>query len=158
VVILFDEADALFGQRTQVKDAHDRFANIEIDYLLQRMERFEGIAILATNRKGDMDRAFIRRLRFIIDFPQPGPVERMRLWQIALPERSPRGEHLLGEIDLTTLASRFPLTGAEIKAAALAAAFSARSEGSLIETQHVLAAIRRELTKRGLEMSREAVG
>jgi len=158
VVILFDEADALFGQRTQVKDAHDRFANIEIDYLLQRMERFEGIAILATNRKVDMDRAFVRRLRFIIDFPQPGPVERMRLWQIALPQRSPDGEHVLGAIDLTPLAHRFPLTGAEIKTAALAAAFSARSEGSLIEMPHVMAAIRRELTKRGLEMSREAAG
>jgi ATPase family protein associated with various cellular activities (AAA) len=158
VVILFDEADALFGQRTQVKDAHDRFANIEIDYLLQRMERFEGIAILATNRKGDMDRAFVRRLRFIIDFPQPGPVERMRLWEIALPERSPRGERLLGTIDLTPLANRFPLTGAEIKAAALAAAFRARAEGSLIEMPHLLASVRRELTKRGLEMSREAAG
>jgi hypothetical protein len=158
VVILFDEADALFGQRTQVKDAHDRFANIEIDYLLQRMERFEGVAVLATNRKGDMDRAFVRRLRFIIDFPQPGPLERLRLWQIALPELSPRGEHLLGAIDLSALANRFPLTGAEIKAAALASAFTARSEGSLIETPHVLASIRREMTKRGLEMSREAVG
>ena len=158
VVILFDEADALFGQRTQVKDAHDRFANIEIDYLLQRMERFEGIAILATNRKGDMDRAFIRRLRFIIDFPQPGPVERMRLWKIALPHHSPRGEELLGAIDLTALANRFPVTGAEIKAAALAAAFTARSQGSVIDMPHVMAAIRREMTKRGLEISREAVG
>ena len=156
VVVLFDEADALFGQRTQVKDAHDRFANIEIDYLLQRMERFDGIGILATNRKGDMDRAFIRRLRFIIDFPQPGPAERMRLWEIALPERSPGGEHLLGAIDVPSLAARFPLTGAEIKAAALAAAFVARAEVSRIEMRHVLAAIRRELTKRGLEMSREA--
>jgi SpoVK/Ycf46/Vps4 family AAA+-type ATPase len=105
-----------------------------------------------------MDRAFVRRLRFIIDFPQPGPLERLRLWQIALPELSPRGEHLLGAIDLSALANRFPLTGAEIKAAALASAFTARSEGSLIETPHVLASIRREMTKRGLEMSREAVG
>ena len=79
VVLFFDEADALFGQRTQVKDAHDRFANIEIDYLLQRMEQFDGIAILATNRKSDLDQAFVRRLRFIIDFLPPGPVERRAL-------------------------------------------------------------------------------
>src|ERR1019366_8068049 len=72
VILFFDEADALFGQRTQVKDAHDRFANIEIDYLLQRMEQFDGVAILATNRKGDLDKAFLRRIRFIVDFIPPG--------------------------------------------------------------------------------------
>ena len=73
VLLFFDEADALFGQRSQVKDAHDRYANIQIDYLLQRMEQFNGIAILATNRKGDLDKAFLRRIRFIVDFMQPGP-------------------------------------------------------------------------------------
>ena len=79
VLLFFDEADALFGQRTQVKDAHDRFANIEIDYLLQRMEQFDGVAVLATNRKGDLDKAFLRRIRFMVDFQPPGPVERHAL-------------------------------------------------------------------------------
>ena len=72
MLLLFDEADALFGKRTEVKDAHDRYANIEIDYLLQRMERFDGLAVLATNRKGDLDAAFVRRLRFIVDFAAAG--------------------------------------------------------------------------------------
>ena len=84
VLLLFDEADALFGKRTQVSDAHDRYANIEIDYLLQRMEQFDGVAVLATNRKGDLDTAFVRRLRFIIDFAPPDADERERLWRLAL--------------------------------------------------------------------------
>ena len=96
VLLFFDEADALFGQRTQVKDAHDRFANIEIDYLLQRMEQFDGIAVLATNRRSDIDNAFLRRLRFIVDFLPPGVEERRTLWTLALPARAPNGEALLG--------------------------------------------------------------
>ncbi len=83
IMVLFDEADALFGQRTRVRDAHDRFANIEIDFLLQRMESFDGVAILATNRKGDLDPAFVRRLRVIVDFIAPTPAERRRLWALA---------------------------------------------------------------------------
>ena len=84
VLLLFDEADALFGKRTQVSDAHDRYANIEIDYVLQRMEQFDGVAVLATNRKGDLDTAFVRRLRFIIDFAPPSASEREHLWRLAL--------------------------------------------------------------------------
>ncbi len=100
VLLLFDEADALFGKRTQVSDAHDRFANIEIDYLLQRMEQFDGVAVLATNRKGDLDTAFIRRLRFMIDFAPPGPAERERLWRLALEDASDlAGQPLTGELD-----------------------------------------------------------
>jgi AAA+ superfamily predicted ATPase len=150
VLLLFDEADALFGQRTQVKDAHDRFANVEIDYLLQRMERFEGIAVLATNRKGDIDSAFLRRLRFIVDFMQPGPVERRSLWQTALPECTPSGERLLGDMDWDLLASRLEMSGADIKGAALGAAFLARADGARIEMKHVLRAARREMQKRGV--------
>ena len=96
VLLLFDEADALFGKRTQVRDAHDRFANIEIDYLLQCMEEFDGMAILATNRRGDLDAAFVRRLRFIVDFVPPGATERTRLWRQALQ----------GRTDATGLAAR----------------------------------------------------
>ena len=152
VVLLFDEADALFGQRTQVRDAHDRFANIEIDYLLQRMEQFDGIAILASNRKGDLDKAFVRRLRFIVDFTHPGSEERLVLWRMALVERSPAGERVLDTIDWQFLADRVVMSAAEIKLAALGAAFLARTEGSRIGMRHVLAACRRELAKQGIEL------
>jgi SpoVK/Ycf46/Vps4 family AAA+-type ATPase len=152
VLLFFDEADALFGQRMQVKDSHDRFANIEIDYLLQRMEQFDGIAVLATNRKNDLDAAFLRRIRFVVDFLPPGPEERLRLWKTALPERTPAGEPLLGEIDWQYLADKLTLTGADIKNAVLAAAFLARADGdgSRIAMRHLVRAARRELTKHGV--------
>jgi AAA+ superfamily predicted ATPase len=150
VMLFFDEADALFGQRTQVKDAHDRFANIEIDYLLQRMEQFEGIAILATNRKGDLDKAFLRRVRFIVDFMQPGPSERLALWRRVLPAQAANGEQLLQEIDWNFLAAKLNMTGADITAAALDAAFLAYSQGKRIGMEHVLHAARRTMTKQGV--------
>jgi ATPase family associated with various cellular activities (AAA) len=151
VLLLFDEADALFGKRTQVSDAHDRYANIEIDYILQRMEQFDGMAVLATNRKGDLDTAFLRRLRFIIDFAPPDASERERLWRIALEGASDvAGRLLVGELDWASLGRELDLTGAGIKSAALAAAFLARSEGSLIAGRQVLAAARRELEKQGV--------
>jgi AAA+ superfamily predicted ATPase len=151
VLLLFDEADALFGKRTQVTDAHDRYANIEIDYVLQRMEQFDGVAVLATNRKGDLDTAFIRRLRFIIDFAPPGVTERERLWRLALQgARDVEGRPLVGDLDWEALARELDLTGAGIKAAALAAAFLARGEESPITEHHVLAAARRELAKEGV--------
>lgn len=150
VMVLFDEADALFGQRMQVKDAHDRFANIEIDCLLQRMEQFSGIAVLATNRKNDLDKAFLRRLRFLIDFLPPGPEERRGLWRRALLPQAPSGEPLLDEIDWSFLAENLALTGADIKLAALSAAFLARGEGKRIGMRHLIAAARREMTKHGM--------
>ena len=150
-VLFFDEADALFGRRTQVSDAHDRFANIEIDYLLQRMERFNGLAVLASNRKGDLDEAFIRRLRFIVDFVPPGVAEREQLWQLALGGSvGPGRPSLTGELDFGVLAQELDLTGAGIKSAALAAAFLARTDGCPIGMPHVLAAARRELAKQGV--------
>jgi SpoVK/Ycf46/Vps4 family AAA+-type ATPase len=133
-----------------VKDAHDRFANIEIDYLLQRMEQFDGLAILATNRKNDIDKAFLRRLRFIVDFLEPGPAERLALWHHALLERAPGGQPLLDEIDWELLANKLTMTGADIKAAALAAAFLARTEGCRIGMRQILDAARREMTKHGV--------
>jgi SpoVK/Ycf46/Vps4 family AAA+-type ATPase len=150
VVVLFDEADALFGSRSQVKDAHDRYANIQIDYLLQRMERFDGVAILATNRKNDVDPAFLRRLRFIVDFMPPGVEERLELWKKALPETAPNGDGLLEEIDWNLLANKLAITGADIKNAAIGAAFLARAEGSRIRMDHVIHAARREMTKQGI--------
>jgi hypothetical protein len=149
VVLFFDEADALFGQRTQVKDAHDRYANIQIDYLLQRMEQFDGVAILATNRKNDLDTAFVRRLRFIVDFLTPGPQERLALWRIALAELSPSGEELLDGISFEWLAENLVLTGADIKSIALAGAFLARAQGTRIRMEHLMHAARRETNKHG---------
>jgi hypothetical protein len=152
VLLFFDEADALFGQRTQVKDAHDRFANIEIDYLLQRMEQFSGVAILATNRRGDLDKAFVRRIRFILDFMPPGPAERLSIWERVLLPRSPSGEALLDDIDISALAHKLDMTGAEITATALGAAFLARAAGCRISMDHVLHAARREMSKNGTVM------
>jgi AAA+ superfamily predicted ATPase len=152
VLLFFDEADALFGQRTQVRDAHDRFANIEIDYLLQRMEQFDGLAILATNRRGDLDPAFLRRVRFIVEFLVPGVPERRTLWTVALPERATDGTPLLDAVDFDLLAQRLDMTGADIKSAAMAAAFLARNEGRRIGMAHVLHAARRELAKRGMTL------
>ena len=151
VLLLFDEADALFGKRTQVTDAHDRYANIEIDYVLQRIEQFDGLAVLATNRKADLDTAFVRRLRFIIDFAPPGASEREHLWRLALEGASDvNGEPVVDDLDWTSLARDLDLTGAGVKSAAVAAAFLARSEGSRISQRHVLAAARRELEKQGI--------
>jgi len=151
VMLFFDEADALFGQRTQVKDAHDRFANIEIDYLLQRMEQFDGLAILTTNRKSDLDKAFMRRLRFTIEFAPPTAQERERLWRLALEDaRDAQGCALTEPLDWEQLGRELDLTGAGVKAAALAAAFLARSDGTAITQRHVLAAARRELEKEGV--------
>ncbi|MGO9783525.1 MAG: AAA family ATPase [Streptosporangiaceae bacterium] len=153
VLLLFDEADALFGKRTEVSDAHDRYANIEVDYVLQRMEAFNGVAVLATNRKGDLDSAFVRRIQFIVDFAAPNAAERERLWRRALEGTAyPGGGPLVGSLDWASLGAEFGLTGAGIKSAALAAAFLARSDGTAIETRHVLAATRRELEKQGMVM------
>ncbi|MDD5034282.1 MAG: AAA family ATPase [Methylococcaceae bacterium] len=152
VVLFFDEADALFGNRTQVKDAHDRFANIEVDYLLQRMEQFNGVAILATNRKNDVDTAFLRRLRFIVDFVPPGFEERLALWKKALPETAPDGEIILDAIDWSLLADKLPMTGADIKNAAIGAAFLAKSAGIRIRMGHVIYAARREMAKQGITL------
>lgn len=151
VMLFFDEADALFGKRMQVNDAHDRFANIEVDYLLQRMEQFDGVAVLATNRKGDLDTAFMRRLRFTIDFAPPTVAERERLWRLALEgSTDEEGRAFVGAVDWAGLARDLDLTGAGIKAAALSAAFLARTEQAPIDTRHLLAAARRELEKQGV--------
>jgi SpoVK/Ycf46/Vps4 family AAA+-type ATPase len=149
VLVFFDEADALFGQRTKVHDAHDRYANIEIDYLLQRLDTFRGVAILATNRKSDLDAAFLRRLRTIVDFVAPAAAERLRLWHLALPSHTSTGEPITGLLDHEWLATHLDLTGAEIKSIALSAAFDAREAGGVITMHTVIEASRRELDKRG---------
>jgi hypothetical protein len=142
-LLFFDEADALFGKRSEVKDSHDRYANIEINYLLQRMESFSGLAILATNMKASLDNAFLRRLRFVVNFSFPGPVERRRIWLNALPAGVPRRE-----LDSERLA-RFNLSGGNIHSIALNAAFSAAADDDAVDMPRLLAAVRAELRKLG---------
>jgi hypothetical protein len=144
-ILFFDEADALFGKRSEVKDAHDRYANIEIGYLLQRMEEHEGVTILATNLRKNMDEAFVRRLAFSISFPFPDDADRLRIWEQVWPGDTPRAESL----DLAFMARRFRLTGGNIKNVALAAAFLAADEGAAVGMEHVVRATRREFQKMG---------
>ena len=122
-ILFFDEADALFGKRSEVKDAHDRYANIEVGYLLQKMEEYEGIAILATNLRQNMDEAFIRRLHFVVDFPFPDEADRRRIWAAIFPPEAP----LAPTVDLDRLAREVRLSGGRIRNIALAAAFQAAS-------------------------------
>ena len=143
-ILFFDEADALFGKRSEVKDSHDRYANIEINYLLQRLEAFGGLAILATNMKSALDPAFTRRLRFIVNFPFPGPKERDAIWRKAFPARQPP---LVADLDYPRLA-KFNLTGANIQSIALNAAFLAAQAGEkTVSMQRVLTAARTEFKK-----------
>ncbi len=138
-ILFFDEADALFGKRTEVRDANDRFANVETGYLLQRMERYRGIAILATNRRRDLDEAFTRRLRYAIEFPVPGASERADIWRRVFPPRVD-----LAGIDIGFLAARFQLTGGHIRSIALNACLQA---GGAVTMRDVLIATKRELDK-----------
>ncbi|MFD0689871.1 ATP-binding protein [Actinomadura fibrosa] len=144
-VLLFDEADALFGRRGEVRDARDRYANVETSYLLQRLEQYDGIALLATNLRRHLDPAFTRRLGFVVDFPLPGEAERRLIWERSLPARAPRGD----DLDLSALAGEFPLTGGEIRNVVLRAAFAAAAAGQPIGQGDVLEAIRREHRKTG---------
>jgi SpoVK/Ycf46/Vps4 family AAA+-type ATPase len=140
-ILFFDEADALFGRRSEVKDSHDRYANIEINYLLQRMESYRGLAILATNMKSAMDNAFLRRLRFIINFPFPGTAEREAIWSKVFPPKTP-----LEGLDFARLA-RLNLTGGSIHNIALHAAFLAARLGTPVTMPVVLDAARGEFRR-----------
>jgi SpoVK/Ycf46/Vps4 family AAA+-type ATPase len=140
-ILFFDEADALFGKRTDVKDSHDRFANIEVNYLLQRMENFNGLSILATNRKSDVDRAFLRRLRFLVDFPFPDTTQRMRIWHKSFPSGAP-----LGELDFDALA-RLEIPGGNIRNIAISGAFLAAQRSAAISMDLLMTAAKREYTK-----------
>jgi hypothetical protein len=140
-ILFFDEADALFGKRSEVKDSHDRYANIEINYLLQRMEAYRGLAILATNMKTALDQAFVRRLRFIVNFPFPGPRERALIWRKVFPPQTP-----LTELDFEHL-GRLNLSGGSINNIALNAAFMAAQRESAVTMPLILAAARAEFRK-----------
>jgi len=143
-ILFFDEADALFGRRTQVRDSHDRYANVEVDFLLQRMEDYRGLAVLATNRKSALDTAFLRRIRFVVDFPFPDRESRRRIWRVAFPKKA-KAQGL----DYKAL-SRLEISGGNIHNIAVRAAFMAAAEGAAgIGMGHVLKATRREYDKIG---------
>ena len=144
-VLFFDEADALFGKRSEVKDAHDRYANIEVSYLLQRMEDYDGIIILASNLRQNLDEAFVRRLHLTADFPFPDEAAREEIWRRHLPSALP----LADDVDLVTLAKRFRLSGGSIRNACVTAAFFAAAGGSSVGMSHFQRAIRREHQKMG---------
>jgi vesicle-fusing ATPase len=151
-VLLFDEADALFGKRGEVKDAHDRYANLEVAHLLTRMETYRGVAVLTTNMTSTIDRAFLRRLRFIVQFPFPDESARRRLWQRAFPPSVP-----VADLDFDRLA-RLPIAGGTIRAIAVAAAIQAAHTQAPVSTDGVLAAARREFIKAGKNPGLAALG
>jgi SpoVK/Ycf46/Vps4 family AAA+-type ATPase len=144
-ILFFDEADALFGKRSEVKDAHDRYANIETSFLLQRMEEYEGITILATNLRRNMDEAFLRRLAFAVQFPVPDESDRLRIWESVFPAETPRGV----DVDLRFMAKQFKMTGGSIRNVALAAAYLAATDGESVGMAQLIRATRRELQKMG---------
>jgi hypothetical protein len=144
MMLFFDEADSLFGKRTEVKDAHDRYANLEVSYLLERMERFRGLAILATNRRKDLDIAFVRRLRFVIEFPLPGIEERRRIWRSVIPPGVDASA-----LDFEFLAQHFPLAGGHIRAIVFQACLQSATEGAArrLEMRAIVRAVDREYDK-----------
>jgi SpoVK/Ycf46/Vps4 family AAA+-type ATPase len=144
-ILFFDEADAIFGKRSEVKDAHDRYANIETSYLLQRMEAYDGVTMLATNLRANLDEAFTRRLQFAVDFPFPEKVDRLRIWQTLFPVGVP----VVPDIDFELLAGRFKLAGGNIRNIIVAAAYLAAADGKKVTMAHLLHGTRRELQKMG---------
>ncbi len=143
-ILLFDEADALFGKRSEVQDAHDRYANVEVAYLLQRIERYDGAVILTTNLRHNIDKAFLRRLDLVVDFPFPDEDDRGRLWQRLLPAQAP-----IGEIDVDFLSRRFKLSGGSIRNVSVAAALLAAGDGNRITMEHIARGIALEYDKLG---------
>jgi SpoVK/Ycf46/Vps4 family AAA+-type ATPase len=144
-ILFFDEADALFGKRSEVRDSHDRYANIEIGFLLQRMEEYEGVVILATNMKKNMDDAFIRRMHFTVDFPFPDENSRLRIWQNIFPKETPLDKG----INFEYFSKSFNIPGGNIKNIALAAAFYAADDGMAVTMEHMVQGCKREFQKMG---------
>ncbi|HYE29051.1 MAG TPA: ATP-binding protein [Allosphingosinicella sp.] len=140
-ILLFDEADALFGKRSEVKDSHDRYANVEVSYLLQRMEAYRGLAILTTNLKSALDSAFMRRLRFVVDFPFPDAALRGEIWRRIFPRGTP-----VAGLEPARLA-RLAIPGGAIRTIAINAAFLAAEEGTAVDPRHIMTAARREYAK-----------
>ncbi|MFE7633649.1 ATP-binding protein [Kitasatospora sp. NPDC057518] len=151
-LLLFDEADALFGKRSEIKDSHDRYANLEVSYLLMRMEAYRGLAVLTTNMKKALDPAFMRRIRFVVDFPFPGVPERAEIWRRVIPPRTP-SEGLAPE-----RLAQLTVAGGSIRNIALSAAFLAADEGCPVQMRHMLAAARTEYLKLERSLSPSEVG
>ena len=147
-ILFFDEADALFGKRSEVRDSHDRYANIEIGYLLQRMESYQGLAILATNMKEALDQAFVRRIRFIVNFPFPDHKSRAEIWKRIFPESTPKEG-----LDYDRL-SRLNITGGVISNIALNASFLAADEGEPVNMEYIKRAVISEYAKMERPLSR----
>lgn len=153
-ILLFDEADALFGKRAEVRSSHDRYSNIEVSYLLQRIEEYQGIAILTTNLRNNMDEAFLRRLNFAVEFPFPDEEHRLQIWQKVFPPKAP----LAPDVDLSVAARQFKISGGSIKNISLNAAFLAAQEGGPIRMNHLVQATRREYVKMGKLQSVQEFG
>ncbi|MEO8148092.1 MAG: ATP-binding protein [Bacteroidia bacterium] len=155
VVLLFDEADSLFGKRTEIKDAHDRYANTDTNYLLQAIEEYPGIIILASNKKSNIDTGFMRRLRYLVDFSKPDSRQRLQLWRRILSELA--GDKIAAEVDkdLLRLADLVEITGAQVKLTVLSALFIARREKVNIGLPHLLRGLERELIKEGRGLGRQ---
>jgi SpoVK/Ycf46/Vps4 family AAA+-type ATPase len=151
-VLLFDEADALFGKRSEVRDSHDRYANVEISYLLQAMEAYRGLAVLTTNLRSALDPAFVRRLRFVVTFPFPGPAERARIWARAFPASTPTKD-----LDLARL-GQLTVAGGNIRNIALHAAFAAAAAGVPVGMGEVLRAAAVEYAKLERPLSDAEIG
>jgi hypothetical protein len=144
-VLFFDEADALFGKRSEVKDAHDRYANVEVAYLLQRIEPYDGLVILAPNLSRNIDPAFSRRLQEVVEFPMPDETQRERLWRAMLGPQVPVGP----DIDVAFVAKQFPISGGDIRNVALEAAFLAAQDGRVITMEKLVRAMARQVAKQG---------
>jgi SpoVK/Ycf46/Vps4 family AAA+-type ATPase len=151
-ILLFDEADALFGKRSEVRDSHDRYANLEVSYLLQRIETYRGLAILTTNLKQSIDTAFQRRIRFVVHFPFPDVEARSAIWQRIFPVRTPTLA-----LDVSKLA-RLSLSGGHIRNLALNAAFLAADEGDVVSMRHLHSAAETEFAKLEKPLPRNEVG
>jgi SpoVK/Ycf46/Vps4 family AAA+-type ATPase len=151
-ILLFDEADALFGKRSEVKDSHDRYANIEISYLLQRMEAYRGLAILTTNQRSALDQAFLRRLRFVVQVPFPDSAQREQIWRRIYPSETPTNR-----LDYAKL-GRLNITGGNIRNIALGAAFVAADAGEPVRMEHLLRAARGEYAKLEKPLSDAEIG
>jgi hypothetical protein len=154
IVLLFDEADSLFGKRGEVKEARDRYANMEVSHLLSRIERHQGPCILTSNLRQDLDPAFARRFQMVIEFPRPDAAAREKLWCLHIPSAAPRDE----DVDPILLARELKLTGGQIRNAALHAAFLAAGESSAINLSHIARAVWTELAKERGEMMTASLG
>lgn len=144
-ILVFDEADAVFGKRTEVSDSHDRYANQEVSYLLSRIEQHPGVVVLTTNLLANIDEAFQRRIHVMVEFPEPGPGERSRLWRAVLPRDLPVDD----AVDLDDLAQRFALSGAQIRDASLDAAYLAAADGRVVTHEYLVTGVQRQLEKAG---------